>query len=82
MFIFGNPANFVDNDPTKEALQGNYMGIIYKGGFIVPILLAVNFIIIIFGNFKMLNKSKSSSILNLSFINDSNNWTFGPLFVK
>jgi biopolymer transport protein ExbB len=38
----------VDNDPTKEALQGNYMGIIYKVGFIVPILLAVNFIIIIF----------------------------------
>jgi biopolymer transport protein ExbB len=48
MFIFGNPTNFVGNDPTKEALQGNYMGIIYKGGFIVPILLAVNFIIIIF----------------------------------
>ena len=44
MFIFGNPTNFVGNDPTKEALQGNYMGIIYKGGFIVPILLAVSLI--------------------------------------
>lgn len=47
-FIFGASANFVDGDPNKDALQGNYMGIIYKGGFIVPILLAVNFIIIIF----------------------------------
>lgn len=47
-YIFGDPSNFVDNDPTKDALQGNYMGIVYKGGFIVPILLAVNFIIIIF----------------------------------
>ncbi len=47
-YIFGDPANFVDKDPTKDALQGNYMGIIYKGGFIVPILLAINFIIIIF----------------------------------
>lgn len=48
MFIFGNPSNFVNNDPTQDALQGNYMGIIYKGGFIVPILVAVNIIIIIF----------------------------------
>ena len=47
-FIFGNPANFVNNDPAEEALQGNYFGIIYKGGFIVPILLAQNFIVIIF----------------------------------
>lgn len=47
-FIFGNPANFVDNDPEGHPIKGNFLGIIYKGGFIVPILLAVNFIVIIF----------------------------------
>lgn len=47
-YIFGNPVNFVDNDPEGHPIKGNYLGIIYKGGFIVPILLAVNFIVIIF----------------------------------
>ena len=47
-FILGNPANFVDNDPTGEPLQGNYLGIVYKGGFIVPILIAVNVTVLIF----------------------------------
>ncbi len=47
-FIFGAPANFVDNDPNGEPLEGNLMATIYKGGFIVPILVAVNIIILIF----------------------------------
>ncbi len=46
--ILGNPANFVDGNPEAEPLKGNYLGIIYKGGFIVPILLAVNIVVIIF----------------------------------
>ncbi|MEY4603416.1 MAG: hypothetical protein RIT43_708, partial [Bacteroidota bacterium] len=47
-YIFGDPGNFVDRDPNGEPLEGNLMGTIYKGGFIVPILVAVNIIIIIF----------------------------------
>lgn len=39
LFVFGNPSNFVDNDPTKHPKDGNYLGIIYKGGFIVPLLM-------------------------------------------
>ena len=46
-FIFGDPANFVEGDPTGEPLEGNVLGVIYKGGVIVPFLLAVNIIIII-----------------------------------
>lgn len=46
--VFGDPSNFVDNDPTGEPMEGNLYGVIYKGGFIVPILVAVNLIIIIF----------------------------------
>jgi biopolymer transport protein ExbB len=37
-FIFGNPANFLNNDPTNKPLDGNLLGTIYKGGFIVPII--------------------------------------------
>lgn len=60
MFIFGNPANFVDGDPANEPIQGNYLGIIHKGGFIVPVLLAVNIIVIIFTieRFVTLSKAK------------------------
>ena len=46
--VFGDPSNFVDNDPTGEPMEGNLYGVIYKGGFIVPILVAINLIIIIF----------------------------------
>jgi len=47
-YIFGNPANFVDNDPMSEPIEGNLLGVIYKGGFIVPGLLAILLIVIIF----------------------------------
>ena len=47
-YVFGDPGNFVDNDPTGEPMEGNFMGIIYKGGIIVPVLVAVNLIVVIF----------------------------------
>ena len=37
-FVFGNPANFMDGDPTGHPLPGNMLGTIYKGGVIVPVL--------------------------------------------
>jgi biopolymer transport protein ExbB len=46
--VFGDPSNFIDNDPTGEPMEGNLYGVIYKGGFIVPILLATNLVVIIF----------------------------------
>ncbi|MFM7663840.1 MAG: MotA/TolQ/ExbB proton channel family protein, partial [Bacteroidota bacterium] len=46
--VFGAPSNFVDNDPSGEPLEGNLLGVIYKGGFIVPGLVAINIIIVIF----------------------------------
>ena len=47
-YVFGDPNNFVDKDPTGEPLEGNLLGVIYKGGFIVPGLVAINIIIVIF----------------------------------
>ena len=37
-FILGNPANFVNNDPNNHPLDGNFLGMIYKGGIIVPVI--------------------------------------------
>ncbi len=39
--IMGAPSNFQGNDPTNSPLQGNFLGIIYKGGYIVPILMTL-----------------------------------------
>lgn len=47
-FVMGSPGNFQDNNPELNPLPGNYLGIIYKGGFIVPILLALLLITITF----------------------------------
>lgn len=69
-FIFGNPANFIDNNPENEPLQGNYLGIVYKGGFIVPMLVATVLVVIIFTleRFITLGKAKGKGSLD-SFVN-------------
>ena len=37
-YVFGNPANFINNDPNNQPLTGNLLGTIYKGGVVVPII--------------------------------------------
>lgn len=37
-FLLGNPANFVNNDPNNHPLPGNFLGTIYKGGIVVPVI--------------------------------------------
>jgi len=59
-YIFGDPGNFVDRDPAGEPLEGNLMGTIYKGGFIVPILVAINIIIIIFSIERFVTLAKAA----------------------
>ncbi len=46
--IFGAPTNFEGNDPNNHPLPGNYLGIIFKGGVIVPVLMSLGVIVIIF----------------------------------
>ncbi|MEY3834932.1 MAG: hypothetical protein RI989_360, partial [Bacteroidota bacterium] len=46
-FVLGDTANFEGGDPVKGHPL-NVLGTVHKGGFIVPILIAVNLIVIIF----------------------------------
>ena len=48
IFILGSPSNFEGGDPTKNPLPGNYMGIMYKGGPIVPELMCLFIIVFAF----------------------------------
>lgn len=45
-FILGNPVNFEDNNPEGHPLPGNYLGMMYKGGLMVPILMGSMIIVI------------------------------------
>src|SRR4051812_243217 len=47
--VLGSPTNFVGNDPANHPLTGNYFGIVYKGGVLVPMLIALLMMVITFG---------------------------------
>ncbi len=59
LYVFGDPSHFVDGDPSKDPLPGDYFGTIYKGGWVVPILLGMAFMAIVFviERFITLNKA-------------------------
>ncbi|MCA0238394.1 MAG: MotA/TolQ/ExbB proton channel family protein [Bacteroidetes bacterium] len=61
-YVFGSPANFVDGDNTKDPLPGNYAGTVYKGGFVVPIILTLLFTVLVFiiERFITLNKARGA----------------------
>jgi biopolymer transport protein ExbB len=46
--VMGNPVNFEGGNPQGHALQGNYLGIVYKGGAIVPVLMTCVLTLFIF----------------------------------
>lgn len=50
-FIFGNPSNFMEGNPDGEPLKsgaGQYLGTIYKGGYVVPVLVTCLLVVIVF----------------------------------
>jgi biopolymer transport protein ExbB len=60
MFVLGNPANFVDNNPENHPLEGNWLGIIYKGGVIVPVLISMLLMTVTFSIERLLTISRAS----------------------
>lgn len=47
-FVMGNPQNFQGNNVNNLPKPGNYLGTIYKGGYIVPILMTILMMVITF----------------------------------
>ena len=48
LYVFGDGSHFVDGDNTKDPLPGDYFGVVYKGGWVVPVLLGMFFVTIVF----------------------------------
>jgi biopolymer transport protein ExbB len=40
-FVLGDSSHFVGGDPENHPLQGDYFGIFYKGGHLVPIVIGL-----------------------------------------
>ncbi|HEX7357551.1 MAG TPA: hypothetical protein VF270_07590, partial [Ignavibacteriaceae bacterium] len=47
-YVMGNPQNFQGNNPDNLPKPGNYLGTIYKGGIIVPLLMTILMMVITF----------------------------------
>ncbi|MEO5569598.1 MAG: MotA/TolQ/ExbB proton channel family protein [Bacteroidia bacterium] len=60
--ILGNPSNFMEGNNENLPLPGNYLGTVYKGGYIVPILMSLLMIVITFSieRFITINASKGN----------------------
>src|ERR1039457_1693130 len=47
-YVMGNPAFFEGGNREGRVLGGNYLAIIYKGGFVVPLLMTVLLVLFTF----------------------------------
>jgi biopolymer transport protein ExbB len=56
MFVLGAPGNF---DAEGHPKQGNYLGMMHAGGFIVPILMAIFMIIVTFSIERLMTIAKA-----------------------
>lgn len=69
VFLLGNPENFQGNDPANHPLPGNYLGIVYKGGYIVPVLISLLMMVLTFGIERILTISRAKGKGNVkSFV--------------
>lgn len=66
-FIMGAGSNFEGGDNANQPLQGNYLGMIYKGGYVVPILMGLLIMVIVFSieRFVVIGKAAGKGKLDL-----------------
>jgi biopolymer transport protein ExbB len=70
-FVMGAPANFIKGDPTGQPLPGNYLGMVYKGGVIVPVLMGLFLMTIVFSVERFIVLTKAAGKGNLdNFVKD------------
>jgi biopolymer transport protein ExbB len=67
-FVMGNAANFEGGDPENgHPLPGNYFGMVYKGGIIVPVLMGMLLMVIVFSieRFIVINKAAGNGSVDV-----------------
>lgn len=68
--VLGNPENFQGGDPANHPVEGNFLGLIYKGGYlIVPILISLLMLVLTFAIERVLTIARAKGRGNLrSFV--------------
>jgi biopolymer transport protein ExbB len=60
MYVLGDPSHFVGGDPENHPVEGDYYGIVYKGGIIVPFLMSLLFMVITFSLERLFTVARAS----------------------
>jgi len=81
-FVMGNPDNFEGGDPENgHPHPGNILGMVYKGGFIVPILMGLLLMTIVFSieRFFVISKAGGKGNLEKFVVNVKENVAEGNI---
>ncbi|PWJ59961.1 outer membrane transport energization protein ExbB [Dyadobacter jejuensis] len=65
LFVLGDASHFKDGDHEKGPMDGDYYGIVYKGGPIVPILMTCFLIVLVFTIERMITLAKANGSGNI-----------------
>jgi biopolymer transport protein ExbB len=60
LFLLGSPGNFEGGDPNNHPLPGNYLGVVYKGGVVVAMLIALLMIVLTFSIERLITISSAT----------------------
>ncbi|MDN3706320.1 MotA/TolQ/ExbB proton channel family protein [Myroides ceti] len=64
-FVLGSASNFQNGDPNGEPLPGNLWGMMYKGGYVIAVLIGLLTTTIVFGIERFIVISKASGTGNI-----------------
>lgn len=64
-FVMGAPSNFIDNNPENQPLPGNYLGMVYHAGAVVPVLLGLFLMVFVFSIERFVVIGKASGTGNV-----------------
>ncbi len=65
VFVLGNPSNFEGGDPKNNPLPGNYLGVAYKGGVLVPVGIGLLLITIVMSIERFITLGKASGKISM-----------------
>lgn len=62
IFVMGDGSNFEGGDNANHPIAGNYFGMVYKGGYIVPFLMSMLLMVFVFSieRFFVISKAAGS----------------------
>ncbi|ERJ61443.1 MULTISPECIES: MotA/TolQ/ExbB proton channel family protein [Sphingobacterium] len=64
-YVMGNPSNFIDGKQENQPLPGNYGGMVYHAGYVVPVLLGLFLMVWVFAIERFIVIGKASGTGNV-----------------